>query len=107
MNRPDNTSNNSNKTVLKIAADILSELDVRYMSANLDEQIELRDDLDRAMLAYSRARLAILKQSTTCTAKDVENMKALRQKLSRSSSLEQLLDSTVSFIGLLTTRFLL
>ena len=47
---------------LKLAADVLSELDIRYMEADLDQQLALRYQLDRAMLSYSRARLMLLQQ---------------------------------------------
>jgi hypothetical protein len=96
----------NNAEFLKTAADIMSSLDIRYMQADLDTQLELRNDLDRAMRNYSRTRLAILKRQVICTPKDVEEMRKLRQKLTQATTQRQLLDVVLGFVGFLTTRFL-
>ncbi len=87
---------------LKLAADVLSELDIRYMEANLDEQLALRYQLDRAMLNYSQARLAILKQQVQLTATDVKKMRELRDKLAQTNNFNQVFDLALNFVGFLS-----
>ncbi len=87
---------------LKLAADVLSELDIRYMEANLDEQLALRYQIDRAMLNYSQARLAILKQQVKLTTIDVAKMRELQTKLAQTSSFNQVLDLALNFVGFLS-----
>jgi hypothetical protein len=106
MNSQPPKNPNANQQFLKLAADVLSELDIRYMQADLDQQLAMRDELDQAMLNYSRARLAILKQQVICTPKDVEKMRELRQKLARSQGWNQVLDSALGFAGFLASRFI-
>jgi hypothetical protein len=101
---PDSTT--ATTEFLKVAADVMSNLDIAYMQADLDAQIELRDDLDRAMRHYSRTRLAILKRQVVCTSQDVEAMKKLRQNLTKATGQRQLLDVFLGFVGFLSTRFL-
>lgn len=96
----------SSQTFLKLAADILSELDIRYMAADLDEQLALRYQLDQAMLTYSRARLAILKRQVQLTPEDVKKMRELRQELSQTSSFNRIFDVALGFISFLSTRFI-
>jgi hypothetical protein len=91
---------------LKITADVMSNLDIAYMQADLDAQVELRDNLDRAMRNYSKTRLAILKRQVICTAQDVEAMKKMRQNLTKATGQRQLLDAFLGFAGFLSTRFL-
>jgi hypothetical protein len=92
----------SNQAFLKLAADVLSELDIRYMEANLDQQLALRYQLDRAMLNYSQARLAILKQQVQLTPADVTKMRELQTKLAQTSSFNQVFDLALNFVGFLS-----
>jgi hypothetical protein len=96
---------NTNAEFLKIAADVMSNLDVTYMQADLDMQLELRDDLDRAMRRYAKIRLAILKRQVICTAQDIVAMQTLQQNLAKATGQRQLLDVFLGFVGFLTTRF--
>jgi hypothetical protein len=91
---------------LKVTADVMSNLDIAYMQADLDAQVELRDNLDRAMRNYSKTRLAILKRQAICTAQDVEAMKKIRQNLIKATGQIQVLDAFLGFAGFLSTRFL-
>jgi hypothetical protein len=92
----------SNQAFLKLAADVLSELDIRYMEANLDEQLALRYQLDRAMLNYSRARLALLKQQVQLTPADVTKMRELQTQLAKTSSFNQVFDLALNFVSFLS-----
>jgi hypothetical protein len=91
----------SNRAFLKLAADVLSELDMRYMEADLDQQLALRDQLDQAMLNYSQARLALLKQEVQLTPADVIKMRELQAKLAQTSNFNQVFDLALNFIRFL------
>jgi hypothetical protein len=91
---------------LRAAADVMVALDSRYLESDLDTQIEMRDELDRAMRNYAQARLAILKRDVICTPADVAQMRVLRERLANATRLRQLLDTALSFAGFLATRFL-
>ncbi|OUC15560.1 MAG: hypothetical protein B0A82_06355 [Alkalinema sp. CACIAM 70d] len=95
----------TNQQFLKLAADFMNELNVRYMEADLDEQIELQAQRDQAMRNYTQARLALLKRSVLCKPEDLAQMQQLKQKLAQSTSFRQILDSALSFAGFLSTRF--
>jgi hypothetical protein len=96
----------TNQQFLQAAADILSQLDIRYMEADLDEQLELRDELDRAMRNYSRTRLKILRQAVICTAEDIEEMQKIRDNLAQTDNFQQILQVALRFAGFLSFRFL-
>jgi hypothetical protein len=95
-----------NPEFLKAAASVMNALDVRYMEADLDAQLQLRDELDRAMRTYSKTRLAILKRQVICTPQDIEDMKQLQKKLTKATGWRQFMDVALGFAGFLTTRFL-
>ena len=97
----------SNSLFLKTAADLMNDLNVRYMEADFDTQVELRDELDRAMTAYSEAELAILQKNIKCTPDDVAQMQKLRQRIAKSAGAIQLLSTVGSIASFFVTRFLL
>jgi hypothetical protein len=96
----------SNTEFLQIAADVATSITTKYLRADLDTQMELRDNFDRALRNYNKTRLVILKKQVICTPKDVEAMQQLRQKLSQANTQQQLLDSLLGFVRFLTMRFL-
>jgi hypothetical protein len=96
----------SNTEFLQVAADVATNMTTKYLRADLDTQIELRDNFDRALRNYNKTRLVILKKQVICTPKDVEAMQQLRQKLSQANTQQQLLDSLLGFVRFLTMRFL-
>jgi hypothetical protein len=103
--KPD-TQPDVNGDFLRAAAEVMVALDSRYLESDLDTQIELRDQLDRAMQNYALTRLAILKRNAVCTPADVAKMQALRASLANATRLRQLLDTALNFAGFLATRFL-
>jgi predicted molibdopterin-dependent oxidoreductase YjgC len=97
----------SNSLFLKTASDLMNDLNIRYMEADFDTQVELRDQLDRAMTAYSEAELTILRKSVKCTPEDVAQMQKLRQQVAKSANFTQLLSTVGSVASFFVKRFLL
>lgn len=97
----------NNELFFKQASDLLSQIEVRYMQADFDQQIELKEERDRAMTVFSQARLAILKQNLACTDADIQKMKQLRQKIERSPDIVQVIATVASFAAFMRSRFLL
>ncbi len=96
----------SNHLFLQHASDLMNDLNVRYMEAEFDEQVQLKDQLDRAMSDFSQARLAILKHNIVCTSEDVKQMQQLRQQIAKAPNLQQILTTVVSFMNFVRLRFL-
>ena len=97
----------TNSLFFKTAADLMNDLNVRYMEADFDTQVELRDELDRVMTAYSEAELAVLNKNIKCTPADVAQMQKLRQQIARSAGTLQLLSTVGRVASFFVTRFLL
>ena len=96
----------SNHLFLQQAANLMNDLNVRYMEAEFDDQVQLKDQLDQAMNDFSKAKLAILKNTITCTADDVRQMQQLRQRLAKAPNLQQILTTVISFANFVRLRFL-
>lgn len=96
----------TNRLFFQHASDLMNELNTRYMEAEFDEQVQLKDDLDRAMTNFSQARLAILQSNIICTPADVKQMQQLQQQLSKAPSWEQILATAVNFANFVRQRFL-
>ena len=97
----------SNSLFLKTAANLMNDLNVRYMEADFDTQVEMRDELDRVMTAYAESQLAILQKNIKCTPADVAQMQKLQQKIAKSASSLQLLSTVGSIASFFVKRFLL
>jgi hypothetical protein len=95
----------NNQLFLQQASNLLNELQIRYLEADFDEQVELKDDLDRAMSDFSRAKLAILKNSVTCTSDDVKQMQQLQKKVSNAPNFSQIVSTVISFATFVRSRF--
>jgi len=93
---PDN-----NTQFLQAASAIMNELDIRYMEADLDEKVELKDDLDKAMMTFSEIRCKILENAVICTADDIANMQSLRQEVNRAQTIQKVLAVAVRLTGML------
>ena len=96
----------SNHLFLQQASDLMNDLNVRYMEAEFDDQVQLKDQLDRAMSDFSKEKLAILKNSIICTSDDVKQMQQLRQRLSNAPDVQKILATVVSFVSFVRLRFL-
>lgn len=97
----------TNQLFFQQATDLLSKIEICYMQADFDEQIELKAERDQAMIVFSQARLAILKQNITCTDADVQTMKQLRQQIDSSPDIVQVIATVASFAAFMRSRFLI
>jgi hypothetical protein len=91
----------SNTQFLQTASAVMSELDVRYMEADLDGKVQLKEDLDRAMMTFSEIRCKILEKEVVCTPDDVAKMQALHQEVEAAAEIQ-----TVLAIAVRLTRML-
>jgi len=84
----------------------MNDLNVHYMEAEFDDQVQLKEQLDRAMSDFSQAKLAILKHNIVCTSDDVKQMQQLRERLANAPNLQQILATVMSFVNFVRLRFL-
>ncbi len=96
----------SNHQFLQQASDLMNDLNVHYMEAEFDDQVQLKDQLDQAMSNFSKTKLAILKHNIICTSDDVKQMQQLRSRLANAPNLQQILTTVASFINFVRLRFL-
>ena len=85
----------SNTLFLQTAAAVMNELDIRYMEANLDGKVQLKDDLDRAMMTFSEIRCRILERELLCTPTDVAKMQQLRQEINEAEAIQSVLSTMI------------
>lgn len=83
----------SNTLFLQTAAAVMNELDIRYMEADLDGKVQLKDDLDKAMMTFSEIRCRILESEITCTADDIAQMQRLRQEVNEAEEMQSVLST--------------
>jgi hypothetical protein len=91
----------SNTLFLQTASAVMNELDIRYMEADLDGKMQLKDDLDKAMMTFSEIRCRLLESEVICTPDDVVQMQRLRQEVNKAGSVQAVLSTLVRL-----TRFL-
>jgi hypothetical protein len=91
----------SNTLFLQTAAAAMNELDIRYMEADLDGKMQLKDDLDKAMMTFSEIRCRLMESEVICTPDDVAQMQRLREEVSNAGTVQAVL-LTVARV----TRFL-
>jgi hypothetical protein len=96
----------TNQDFFQQASDLLNELEIRYMEADFDTQVQLRDQLDQAMADFSKARLAILKKNIVCTPDDVKQMQLLRQQIVNAPDILRVLTTVAKFAAFVKLRFL-
>lgn len=85
----------SNTLFLQTASAVMNELDVRYMEADLDEKVQLKEELDKAMMTFSEARCKILENEVLCSEDDVAKMQELRREVERAGEIQSLLKIVV------------
>ncbi len=96
----------NNALLLQSAAALMNDLNVRYMEADLDGQLDLKPEMDQAFLNYSQARLALLENSIQCTPADVSQMQQLRQQVSQAAEIQTVIAAVIRFSSFLRGRFL-
>ncbi|XGV94501.1 MAG: hypothetical protein ACAF41_17310 [Leptolyngbya sp. BL-A-14] len=85
----------SNSLFLQTAAAVMNELDIRYMDADLDGKVALKDDLDKAMMTFSEIRCRILESELICTPEDVAKMQQLREEVNEAEEIQSVLSTMV------------
>ncbi|PSB25522.1 hypothetical protein [Stenomitos frigidus] len=85
----------SNTLFLQTASAVMNELDIRYMEADLDGKMQLKDDLDKAMMTFSEIRCRLLESEVICTPEDVAQMQHLRQEVNKAGTVQSVLSTMV------------
>jgi hypothetical protein len=101
-----NSASANNQLFLQQAGALLNDLQVVYREAEFDEQVQLKPQLDQAMITYSKARLAIAKNAIVCTPEDLKQMKLLRDRIDKAPNLLQLVEGIAKFALFMRSRFL-
>ena len=81
----------SNTLLLQAASAMMNALDIRYMEADLDGKVQLKDDLDKAMMTFSELRCRLLESEVICTPDDVAQMQQLRQEVNNAGTVQAVL----------------
>ncbi|MBW4691160.1 MAG: hypothetical protein KME27_05270 [Lyngbya sp. HA4199-MV5] len=85
----------SNTIFLQTAAAVMNELDIRYMEADLDGKVQLKEDLDRAMMTFSEIRCRILEREIICKPEDIAKMQQLRQEVNDAEEIQSVLSTMI------------
>jgi hypothetical protein len=97
---------NTNELFLQQATAVVNEIEIRYLSAEFDDQFQMREDRDRAMVVYSKAKLAILKNQVQCKPEDIQEMRKLRKRIEDAPDVGRIITGITGFVGFVRSRFL-
>jgi hypothetical protein len=75
---------------LKAAADALTEIDMRYRAASIDDKEDLKPARDAAFDAYSTARLTLLDDGVVATDADVAELERIRGEIATAAQTQAL-----------------
>lgn len=89
----------SNTLFLQAASAAMNELDIRYMEADLDGKVQLKEELDKTMMNFSEIRCRLLEREVICTADDVSKMQSLRQDVEQAEVIQSLLSVLARLAG--------
>lgn len=92
---------NDNKLALKTLIATLEELDVKYMEADVPDKLAMKDELDEAFLAFSRARLRLLQNRVLCNTSCINQMRNIQGEIKAAADNQTLIQGIVSLIGFL------
>ena len=91
-----------NKLALRTLASTMEELDIRYMEADVADKLAMKDELDEAFLAFSRARLRLLQNRVLCNSSCLQKIKEIRQEVEDAANSQQLIKGIIRLVGFLT-----
>lgn len=91
-----------NKLALSTLASTMEEIDIRYMEAEVVDKLAMKDELDEAFLAFSRARLRLLQNRVLCDSSCLEKIKEIRQEVEDAADNQQLIKGIIRLVGFLT-----
>jgi hypothetical protein len=90
-----------NKLALKTLASTMEELDIRYMETDEAGKLAMKDELDEAFLAFSRARLRLLQNRVLCNTSCIQQMSNIRQEIHAAAETQTLIQGIIRWIGFL------
>lgn len=91
-----------NKLALRTLTSTMEELDIRYMEADVADKLVMKDELDEAFLAFSRARLRLLQDRVLCNSSCLEKIKEIRQEVEDAANSQQLIKGIIRLVSFLT-----
>lgn len=91
-----------NKLALRTLTSTMEEIDIRYMEAEVADKLVMKDELDEAFLAFSRARLRLLQNRVLCNSSCFEKIKEIRQEVEDAANSQQLIKGIIRLVGFLT-----
>lgn len=94
-------TNNSNVPALQTLSAIVQELDIKYMEAEIHDKLTMKDELDEAFLAFSRARLRLLQNRVLCDNACMQQMQAIQAEITAAADNQALIQGILRFIGFL------
>lgn len=83
--------------VLEEAKEAVFIIDKKYKKASFDEQLDLKDDWDKAFSTYVLARVKLLKQGVVCNADDVKEMQNIRKEVEQAAKTQSLIAGIFRF----------
>lgn len=93
---------NDNKLALRTLTSTMEEIDIRYMEAEVADKLAMKDELDEAFLAFSRARLRLLQNRVLCNSSCLEKIKEIRQEVEDAANSQQLIKGIIRLVSFLT-----
>lgn len=93
---------NDNVLALKTLAATMEELDIRYMEAEVADKLAIKDELDEAFLAFSRARLRLLQNRVLCNTSCLKKIQGIHQEVENAANSQQLIKGIIRLVGFLT-----
>lgn len=84
-----------NKLALQTLRSTMEELDIKYMEADEASKLEMKDELDEAFLAFSRARLRLLKKRVLCDTSCKDQMQSIRAEIEQAADTQTLIQAII------------
>lgn len=91
-----------NVLALKTLTATMEELDIRYMEAEVSDKLEMKDELDEAFLAFSRARLRLLQSRALCNTSCLKKIQDIHQEVENAANSQQLIKGIIRLVSFLT-----
>ncbi|UBF25439.1 hypothetical protein K9N68_28225 [Kovacikia minuta CCNUW1] len=77
-----------NTLFLQTASTVINKLDACYGEAAPDRKVELKEELDRAVMNFSETRCKILENEVHCTAEDVARIQTLLNEVEQAREIQ-------------------
>jgi len=90
-----------NKLALQSLRLTMEELDIKYMEADEAGKLAMMDELDESFLAYSRARLRLLKNRVLCDSVCMQEIHDIQQEVQAAADNQALIQGIIRLTGFL------